>query len=95
MRTLLPRLRAAMSLGFKPWRGSRGHGPEMPEEVWGVGDLEVGEEKEKFGNHLSRTNDNDLARSYSLTFLHRWMTLHRSCDLLFPRSTLLVNREQS
>lgn len=48
------------------------------------GDLEVGEEEEKFGNRLSRTNDNDLARPYNLTFSHHWMTLHRSCDLLFP-----------
>lgn len=61
----------------------------------GGGDLEVGEEEEKFGNHLSRTNDNDLARSYSPTFLHRPVTLHRSCALLFPQPTLLVNREQS
>lgn len=95
MRTVLPGLRATEPLGFKHGSGSRGHGPEVPEVCGGGGDLEVGEEEKKFGNHLSRTNDNDLAKSYSLTFLHHWMTSHRSCDLLFPHSTLLVNREQS
>lgn len=71
MRTVLPRLRAAEPLGFKHWSGSRGHGPEVPGELWGWWcDMEVGEEEEKFGNHLSRTNDNDLARSDSLTSLH-------------------------